>query len=173
MFRDSDDNVFPLAYLLTFRCYGTWVHGDRRGSMDRQGHNVYGTPRIAPNEKLERADAGRLKYPPVTLDTRRRATVEKAIREVCEHRGFRLDAVNVRTNHVHAVVAAACGPEGVMTSFKSYATRMLREDGLLSAGAKPWARHGSTRYLWKPHHVVDAIDYVLYGQGDEPPNFDN
>ena len=26
--RDFDDNEFPLAYLITFRCYGTWLHGD-------------------------------------------------------------------------------------------------------------------------------------------------
>jgi hypothetical protein len=39
---------------------------------------------------------------------------------------------------------------------------------------KPWSRHGSTRYLWKPHHVDRAIDYVIKGQeGDEPPDFDN
>jgi hypothetical protein len=25
----------PLAYLITFRCYGTWLHGDERGSVDR------------------------------------------------------------------------------------------------------------------------------------------
>jgi hypothetical protein len=44
MSRDFDDNEFPLAYLITFRCYGTWVHGDDRGSMDRK-HNIYRTPR--------------------------------------------------------------------------------------------------------------------------------
>ena len=46
--RDFDDNEFPLAYLITFRCYGTWLHGDERGSMDRT-HNVFGAPKIAAN----------------------------------------------------------------------------------------------------------------------------
>jgi hypothetical protein len=23
-----EENTFPLAYLLTFRTYGTWLHGD-------------------------------------------------------------------------------------------------------------------------------------------------
>jgi len=162
----------PLAYLITFRCYGTWMHGDGRGSVDRRGHNVYGAPRIPPNQKLERADADGLKSPPLTLGAAQRDAVEKVVREVCESRGFRLDAVNVRTNHVHAVVAADCKPESVMNAFKSYATRRLRELGLLPAEVRPWARHGSTRYLWKPRHVERAIDYVLYGQGDEPPSFD-
>ena len=45
-FRTED---IPLAYLISFRAYGTWLHGDRRGSVDRF-HNRYGTPRIPPNE---------------------------------------------------------------------------------------------------------------------------
>ena len=47
--HDWDDNQFPLAYLITFRTFGTWLHGDDRGSMDRHGKNIYGTERIAPN----------------------------------------------------------------------------------------------------------------------------
>jgi REP element-mobilizing transposase RayT len=171
MAKEFDSNLFPLAYLITFRCYGPWVHGDERGSMDRQGHNIYGTPRIPPNEKLEQADTEEPKYPPVVVGSAQCDAVERAIREVCEHRNFRLVAVNVRANHVHVVVAAGCRPEGVMNAFKSYATRMLRERGLITPDTKPWARHGSTRYLWKPHHVEEAIGYVLYGQGDEPPDF--
>jgi REP element-mobilizing transposase RayT len=172
MVRDFDDNEFPLAYLITFRCYGTWLHGDERGSMDRK-HNVYGTPRIAPNSKLEASDAVRLRHSTITLDAPQRAVVEKAIREVCSHRQYFLRAINVRTNHVHAVVSAAGKPEPVMDAFKAYATRSLRTAGPLSARIKPWVRHGSTRYLWKERHIEKAIDYVLYGQGDEPPTFDD
>ena len=25
----------PLAYFITFTCYGNWLHGDERGSVDR------------------------------------------------------------------------------------------------------------------------------------------
>ena len=172
MVRDFDDNEFPLAYLITFRCYRTWLHGDERGSMDRK-HNVYGSPRMAPNPRLEAADAMRLKDSPITLEAAQREVVEKAIREVCSHRPYFLRAINVRTNHVHAVVAAARKPEPVMDAFNAYATRNLRRAGLLSASIKPWVRHGSTRYLWKERHVEKAIDCVLYGQGDEPPRFDD
>ena len=49
---DFDDNEFPLAYLITIRCYGTWLHGDERRAVDRHGFNAYGAPRRAPNEKL-------------------------------------------------------------------------------------------------------------------------
>ena len=37
MWNDTD---IPLAYLITFRSYGTWLHGDKRGSVDRF-HNHY------------------------------------------------------------------------------------------------------------------------------------
>jgi len=55
-----------------------------------------------------------------------------------------------------------------MDSFKAYATRKLREATLLDQDVKPWARHGSTRWLWTEEQVERAIDYVINGQGDEP-----
>ena len=60
----------------------------------------------------------------------------------------------------------------MMHSFKAYATRKLRGDGLVNAGDKVWARHGSTKYLWTDEHIEKAVEYVLYGQGDELPEFD-
>ena len=36
----------------------------------------------------------------------------------------------------------------------------------------PWADKGSKRYLWNERGVTRAIDYVLYGQGDELPDVD-
>jgi len=166
MARNFDDNEFPLAYLLTFRCYGTWVHGDERGSMDRQ-HNVYGTAKIPPNSSLLRSDTIQLKYPTYRLDARRRQVVENAVREVCDYRHYILRAINVRTNHVHSVVTAMRKPEPVLNAFQAYSTRALRREGLNTPGVRPWARHGSTIYLWKERDVAKAVEYVLLGQGDE------
>jgi hypothetical protein len=144
--RDFDDNEFPLAYLITLRTYGTWLHGDERGSMDRK-NNVYGKSKIARNPRLQSSDAKQLKHPPVTLNARQRQVVEEAIREVCEHRPYVLRALNARTNHVHTVVTAMQDPEPVLDSFKAYATRKLRTTRVLRANVKPWGRHGSTVYL--------------------------
>src|SRR6266853_4639436 len=80
--RDFDDNEFPLAYLITLRTYGTWLHGDARGSMDRK-NNVYGTSKIATNQPFRKSDEKQLKHPPVALKARQRQVVENAIREVC------------------------------------------------------------------------------------------
>jgi len=164
--RDFDDNDFPLAYLITFRCYGTWLHGDGRGSMDRK-HNIYRTAKIAANPAFENSDRQQLKRPPMTLSARERAVVRKAVREVCLHRKYVPHCINVRTNHAHSVVSAMCKPEPVLDAFKSYSTRALRAAGLISATQKPWARHGSTIYLWKEKDVAKAIEYVMLSQGDD------
>jgi REP element-mobilizing transposase RayT len=162
-----DTNIFPLAYLITFRTRGTWLHGDDRGSVDRQ-HNVYGTPRIGVNPSRRHFEELQANTPAMTLNARQRVTVEKAVREVCLYREYALLAVNVRTNHVHAVISAVCEPEPILEALKAYGTRKLRQAGLISASTKPWVRHGSTRYLWKERHVERAVNYVLNGQGDDP-----
>jgi hypothetical protein len=55
-----------------------------------------------------------------------------------------------------------------LEAIKAYATRELRQTGSMPATVKPWARHGSTRYLWKDKNVEKATAYVMYEQGDEP-----
>ena len=54
----------PLAFFITFRTYGTWLHGDPRGSVDRQ-HNRYGTPYLPPNKLRQKYERRLLKQPPV------------------------------------------------------------------------------------------------------------
>ena len=134
--RDFDDNEFPLAYLITLRTYGTWLHGDERGSMDRK-NNIYGASKIARNPRFQASDAKQLKHPPVILNARQRQIVEEAIREACEHRPYVLRALNARTNHVHTVVTTMQDPEPVLDAFKAYATRKLRTTRTLSANVKP------------------------------------
>ena len=169
---EFDDNEFPLAYLITVRTYGTWLHGDERTSVDRHGKNIYGTPRIAPNLKMKKQMLDNMKQSHFILNSSQRKYVEIAIIEVCAHRGYELKAVNVRTNHFHAVVSANCKPEPIIHAFKSYATRKLREENLVEKEKPLWTRGKSRRYLWKPPHVSIAIDYVLFGQGGDLADFD-
>src|SRR5712692_9196389 len=134
---DFQARTQPLAFLITFRCYGTWLHGEERGSIDRRNYNRYGTPEMPLNKKILADEEGELKTSAFLLDRAQRAVVESAIREVCEHRAYSLHALSVRTNHVHSVVSAPCRPVHVMDSFKAYATRKLREANLLSYDVKP------------------------------------
>ena len=168
---DWDDNEGPLAYLITFRTYGTWLHGDDRLSMDRHGKNIYRTPKVLPSRNLNAMMQENQASNYFLLDGPCRGVVERAIRDVCSLRGYALHAINIRTNHTHSVVASIRKPEIVMNAFKTNATKGLRAAGKVSADQQVWSRGGSTRYLWKPSHVEGAINYVLYGQGDDLPNF--
>ena len=120
------------------------------------------------NRKILAEEQAELKNSAILLNRAQRDVVESAIRQVCEYRGYLLHAINVRTNHVHSVVTVQCKPEHVMDSFKAYATRKLREASLPGPDVKPWARHGSTPYLWTDEELERAVDYVNNGQGDEP-----
>lgn len=158
----------PLAYLITFRGHGTWLHGDKCGSVDRF-HNRYGSPRIPYNEKWREHNRQELKHPPVKLSSKQRKLVEAGIRETCQIRGWSLWTLNVRTNHVHVVVSARCVPQMVLTAFKANATRKLREAGHWRYGGSPWAERGSKKYLWTDEEVISAVVYVQYDQGEPLP----
>lgn len=161
-----DDNVFPIAYLITFRTFGTWLHGDVRSSVKRDGWNRYQHPRYPENPTLERWMKDEMKSPPFLLDDEMRDVVTAAVVDACEKRGFFLLAVNVRTNHTHSVISAQMKPERIADALKANATKRLRERGLIGPENQVWSRGRSRRYLWKPGHVAAAIDYTLYGQGD-------
>jgi REP element-mobilizing transposase RayT len=167
-FEIYEENQFPLAYLLTFRTFGTWFHGDERESVGRDGRNRYGKPRIQPKAEFESAMEKEMKQSPFIFTKPMRRTVESAIKELCQRRGYGLLAANVRTNHAHVVVSAQMKPERIADALKANATKMLREELLISSDTKVWSRGRSRRYLWKPRHVSGAIDYVLYCQSDLP-----
>jgi len=169
MWNDTD---IALAHLITFRCYGTWLHGDERGSIDRV-HNQHRSPYIEPNKQWHEYNTKYRHSPPVTLDAGQRESVEKAIRETCTIRNWLLQAINVRTNHVHTVVSiGATHPERALGAFKSNSTRQMRQDSRWPHNYSPWAQRGSNRYLWNEQNVERAIDYVINGQGGPLPDFD-
>lgn len=109
---------------------------------------------------------GALTQSPVTLRAPQRALVESAIRETCEIRKWSLWTVNVRTNHIHAVVTAHCKPERVLNAFKANSTRQMREAGCWKSERSPWGEGGSKRYLWTEEQLVNAIAYVQDDQGE-------
>src|SRR5438552_7680415 len=110
-FEIYEENEFPCAYLLTFRTFGTWLHGDKRYSVGRMNNNKHGEPKIQPSVPLTAAMVKKTKQPPIVLDKTQRNLVAEAITEVCRYRNYGLKALNVRTNHVHSVVSAAIRPE--------------------------------------------------------------
>ena len=143
-----------------------WVTNGRRlrasesVSVDRE-HNVRGTPILDVDSARAAAGRERMDQAPYNLDEIRRDVVMEAIWEV-----------HARSNHVHTVVDAEIPPERIMSDFKAYASRRLNRLRLDELNRKRWARHGSTRWLWKPQHVSAAMQYVLAEQGEAMSAFE-
>ncbi len=164
----SETLDWPLAYFITFTTYGTWLPGDVRGSVSRK-HNEPGTPVRPPSTMRRTMAMSKMKHEPQTLDSPQRGLVEDTIRRACEYRGWYLQALNVRTNHVHLLVSGHVRGEKIMNDVKAWSTRRLREQGLIAAHREVWTSHGSTRKLWRKEHVSAAWHYVVHGQGEDLP----
>ena len=82
-FEIFEQNEFPLAYLITFRTYGTWLHGDERTSFQRTRKTATETKRISSNIPLQERMADEMKQSAIVLSLEQRKAVEYAIRDLC------------------------------------------------------------------------------------------
>lgn len=156
---------YPPAYHITFTTYGTWLHGDKRGSVDKR-HNQYCSAFVSPNADLHKKEQNNLKNSPIILDKNLREAILKAILQVCDLRGWVPYAVHVRSNHIHIVVSGNAKPEKIMTDFKAYATRAIKDSNdNQKLIRKYWSQHGSTKYLWTEESLASTIEYVKNRQG--------
>lgn len=156
-----------LAYFITFTTYGTWLHGTSKGkgSVDRQ-HNQYGQRFVAPDAGREiQSCQNMLQAPYIMRSAGERGAVRDAIVGLCRRRSWRLFALHVRTNQVHAVITAPGDPGRVMSDMKAGASRELTRGGFDDAKRRRWTRHGSTLHLFNQVALEDKIDYTLNRQG--------
>ncbi len=151
----------PLAYLLTWTTYGTWLPGDDRGWVkEHEGFQP-------PNWKIEHEANRKLSESPCILGYEERQLVEATIRRHCEFRGWTLLAASCRTNHVHAVVAAPVAPDVVMSQLKTWCTRRLKErqnERKANVRLNWWTESGSKRFLNDEASLEAAVIYVSEGQ---------
>ena len=156
----------PVPYFISFRTYGTWLHGSREGSVDRD-HNRLGRAFAPIDERRAVRERELMRSEAVGLSPAARVIVLLAIGGVCRHRGWALYAIHVRTNHVHVVVGTSknpATPERALNDFKAWSTRRLVEAGLVTKGAPVWAYHGSTRYLNHEEGFAGACHYTFHEQ---------
>src|SRR5437879_5240646 len=154
----------PLAYHLTWTTYGTWLSGDERGWV-ASGKDGIQMP------DPEREKEARQNMAELVLTADQRQVVEQTVRDHCRIRGWTLDALNVRSNHVHVVVTADHWPEEVMNQFKAWCCRKLFDHaGLTKTVAKKagrrrwWTEHGSTKWIFDEKYLVEAVQYVMERQ---------
>ena len=162
----------PIAFFLTWTCYGTWLPGDDRGwTKWKKGDRL-------PQPLLMHWSAKRLTYPPVLLRDHQRTIVNETIADHCGKRGWFLHAVNCRTNHCHCVLTVRdLDGELVRDQLKSWCTRLLNEDfsinsvEKLQVPKKWWTRKGSVRYLFDEESLEAAVRYTLEAQDVGESNF--
>jgi len=155
----------PVGYLLTFSCYGTRLHGDPRGSVDRYS-NIFGTPRILKNVARNQACLNRLEEPPLEeppyeLDPLRRRIVLRSFWETCLGLNWEFHAAHVRTDHSHMVAFSSLPPEGMIGLLKSNATKALKSRALDLDRKHRWTEDGSRRYLWNQNDIL-ALSSTLW-----------
>jgi REP element-mobilizing transposase RayT len=170
----------PLAYFITWTCYGTWLPGDERGWNKWQKGEKIPQPLLADWCKE------RLAEKPIVLSEDQRAVVENTIAKHCKLRGWKLHAVNCRSNHCHVVVSAnSHAGEQVRDQFKAWCTRKLKEaeerNRMEAVGRKPsgieprenwWTRKGGVRYVFDEESLEAAIRYTREAQEVGGSKFD-
>jgi REP element-mobilizing transposase RayT len=166
------EKTLPLAFFITFSCYGTHLHWQESGSVDRD-NNQFGKPFLSLDAKKYQHNKKKMKQNPYIIDNKRGEIILKSIIETSMYRQWNLLAAHIRSTHVHIIIQAMVNPEKVMNDLKAYASRALNKSGFDDKNQKRWTRHGSTRYLWKIENIEQAIHYVLYEQGEPMVIYEN
>jgi len=149
----------PIAFFLTWTCYGTWLTGDERGST--RWHRGY----LPPRPSLAKWCRDRMAGEPVSLNGQQQRIVEQTIADHCQHRGWYLHELNCRTNHVHVVVAASdYQGEIVRDQLKAWCTTRLNAHRGQTKVARWWTRGGSVQLVFTDDELEAVIAYVRDGQ---------
>src|SRR5690242_5424728 len=99
-------------WLLTWTTYGSWLPGDRRGSVtdrrraggERVRRNIPGTPSAPPIPNLVRYSRSAMRSPAVRLTPQQAAELLDQLHDTARRCGWTLYAVAIMPNHVHLVV---------------------------------------------------------------------
>ncbi len=95
----------PLAYHITVGTYGTRLHGDERGTVDRS-HNRPGDPIIGLNEDWLRVERNRLKFDPIYLTDKQRTLIETQVPDICDRGGWVYHIAAAKPDHMHVLLSS-------------------------------------------------------------------
>jgi REP element-mobilizing transposase RayT len=150
---------FPLAYHITFGTYGTRLHGDERGTIDRS-MNKPGDPIIGKCEEWEQMERARLNFQPRLFNNEQMILVESLIPRVGERGGWHLHEWAAGPNHVHNVLSANVEGDAVRKWLKRWLGQELAKLIPLQPRETFWAECGSVKWIWTDEYLRSATDYV-------------
>ena len=156
------------AYHITWGTYGTRLHGDPRGTVDRK-HNAYDTPVLGFDQHRWEREKSNLKFPPVTFTRPQMVLVESLLPTICARGGWTHRTGAAGPDHVHEILTSPHDPETIRRLFKRWLGQELsrvltREPGCPQpgTGATWWAECGSIRWIFEEDgpYYDNAIAYV-------------
>ena len=151
------------SYHITFTTYGSWLHGDRRGSWASNGSFV------PPNPSMERGERRRCKYEAVIQTAPMRRIVFDAIRAEADFRQCKIRALNVLDNHVHMLIAVPRETKSkvILSQIKSSATVALRKAGFFQD--RPiWTSGGNVSIVDTEGYFWRVYNYIINKQKEQP-----
>ncbi|HEX8912233.1 MAG TPA: hypothetical protein VF796_07725 [Humisphaera sp.] len=166
----SEINVRPLAFHITFGTYGTRLHGDERGTIDRKA-NRPGDPIVGSDASWWSQERGRMKFPPVVLTLEQMRHAEQSVPYVCTRGEWTLRTCAAGPDHVHVLLTAMClhpEPERIRMWLKRWLGQAMSKRWSLPEGATWWAEGGCIRYVWSEEYY-EAVHKYERDQRAAPP----
>lgn len=157
--RMSLPDPTPLAYHITFGTYGTRLHGDARGVVDRS-HNRRGEPIIGSDPKRWERERAKMRFDPVVLTPEQMRHAEDLIPSICDRGGWRLHTRAAGPDHVHTLLTAAADADAVRKWFKRWLGEGMSKRWPLPAGATWWAEGGSVKWVWDDDYFGRIVGYL-------------
>ncbi len=149
----------PLALHITVGTYGTRLHGDIRGTVDRR-HNQPGRPVLGWDERRRRAEAASLRYPPVVLSVEQRLHAQSILPAVCERGGWQHLNAAAQEDHLHVLLKGSPDGKAVRRWLKVWLGQELAKRWPLLPGQSWWAEGGSVKHIWNEDYLARAFDYI-------------
>ncbi len=149
----------PLAYHIKFGTYGSRLHGDARGTVDRS-MNKLDDPIIGRDTDWEKIERSLLRFPPVVPTSQQRQFAESITPSICDRGGWQLHTCAVQHDHVHTLLTTTADAKTVRRLLKRWLGQALSERWPLPADATWWAEGGSIKWIWDEQYFENVFPYI-------------
>jgi hypothetical protein len=150
---------FPIAYHITVGTYGTRLHGDDRGTVDRR-QNEPGDPIIGRCKDWSRMERRVMRFEPVLLTPEQRVFIEQKLLDICERGGWTFHIAAARVEHYHVMLSSSNDGEIIRRILKRWLSQTLSEMWPMERGRAWWAECGSVKWVWKDWYLDNLYRYI-------------
>ena len=149
----------PLAYHITFGTYGTRLHGDPKGTVDR-AHNRPGDPILGQHDAWMCEEQSRMRFSAMFLTDEQRRFIEHVFTSLCVECQWQYRIVAASPDHVHALLTTRVEAKAVRKLLKRRLSQTLSERWPLAAGQVWWASGGSIKWIWNESYLSNVHHYI-------------